>query len=142
MDMSGQTAQLNKLSSAPSFNEFDPLSGGGQRRPSANNFAQDSNSNPFGDFGMSTTTTTAPQHLQPSRTMDVSQAFGGVGQQRQPAAQNMAGLGQQVFQMGMAAPQGVQVQSHQQQQHQHQQQQQQQVKISTLVCWDIVCFFY
>ena len=139
MDMSGQTAQLNKLSSAPSFNEFDPLSGGGQRRPSANNFAQDSNSNPFGDFGMSsnTTTTTAPQHLQPQRTMDVSQAFGGVGQQRQPAAQNMAGLGQQVFQMGMAAPQGVQVQFQQQQQ-----QQQQQVRMSTLLCWDIVCFFH
>ena len=110
MDMSQQMHQPNMKKQA-SFNEFDPLSGGGQRRPSSNNNNNNNNNNDiFGsDFSSSNNRSVpvASQPLQPQRVMNVSQAFGTVGQQQQQQQQqqNMAGLGHQVFQMGISTPQ-------------------------------------
>ena len=123
MDMSKQVQQKN-LHSVASLGEFDPLAGGGQRRPSANDFMNNNNSNnnnsfdPFSSFGNNATATQQPATMQPQRTMNVGQAFGTSGQsQQQQRQQQMAGLGQQVFQMGFGnQPQQQQPQQQQQQQ--------------------------
>ena len=110
MDMSHQVKQHNTtMQKQPSFNEFDPLSGGGNKSNTTNNNASSFNtSNPFSNFGNTTTSNqSTTQPMQPQRTMNVSQAFGGVGQpqQQRQQQQQMAGLGQQVFQMGISTPQ-------------------------------------
>ena len=107
MDMSHQVKQHNTtMQKQPSFNEFDPLSGGGNKSNTTNNNASSFNtSDPFSNFG-NTTTSNQSTTMQPQRTMNVSQAFGGVGQpQQRRQQQQMAGLGQQVFQMGISTPQ-------------------------------------
>jgi hypothetical protein len=103
MDMTKQVKQ-NHVNVA-ALSDFDPLAGGGQRRPSANNFMNNDNNSfdPFSSFGSNTTATQQSSVLQPQRTLNVSQAFGVPQQQQQRLRQQqMAGLGHQVFQMGFS----------------------------------------
>ena len=98
------------------LDEFDPLSGGGNNGSTGSFGAVNQDSFDSGDFDAFTSQPANTASFTPSTqrpTMNVTQAFGGVGagnmqamsmqpQQQQRQQAMMAGLGQQVFNMGIS----------------------------------------